>query len=150
MTLGGRDLFILVALGLFWIDLLFLGVLPALLLRMLGRGGWYAGDEPGERVLYRGRHGVLEGAVGVGLPNAVIVSDRRLVIRLAWSRATLVDAPLASITEAEPHRRWWIYPVVRVGFLQGGRRRRIDISTSTVAQPALIATLRGGVPRISR
>ena len=136
------ELILLAVAVLALIDAMFIGVVMSALFALVGSGGWYGGEQPGERVLYRGRHGLGAGWRGLGFPHTVVVTDRRLVIRLAWSRATLVDVPFAAIGEVEADQRGGD-PIVRVGMRQGLGPRRVELVSSTADQAAaLIAALR--------
>jgi hypothetical protein len=65
------------------LDSLFLGVIEATILTLLGRGGWYTSPPSGERIVYQGRHGVLFGGIDFTMPNRVVVSDKRFTMQSA-------------------------------------------------------------------
>ena len=119
MSALDREIVILVAVGAIVLDSLFLGVFDTLILALFGRGGWYATLIGGERIVYQGRHGVLFSGIGFALPNRVVVSDKRLAVTIAWSRAALVIAPVAALLSATPGTWWW-HATVQVEFLERG------------------------------
>ena len=106
--------------GVLILDSLFLGVVDAAVLRLVGRGGWYTALSDGERIIYRGRHGVISGGFNFALPNRVAVSDKRLTITIGWSRAALVIVPIDAILSTT-RGHWWWWDSVRVTFMDQTR-----------------------------
>jgi hypothetical protein len=124
------------------LESLFFGYLAHAVLSSMGRGGWYTGSEPGEHVLYRGLHGVNYASFHFELPNVVMVSNRRLVVRVGWSRAVLADAAVREIIEFTDGRWWWFQPIVKVEFREGVEERSVVILTSASRQARLMDALR--------
>ncbi len=142
-----RDLLVNVAVGLYVCDSIWLGLVNTAVLRLTRRGGWYRAPRAGEHVMYRAGHGVNYGGIAFRLPMTVVVSDRRFSIRIAWSRAALVNIPLEAVRSVHG-ARWWWYPTVVVAFVEGAKTRTVDILTSEARRTELMAVLRsvGGPP----
>jgi len=139
-----RELVIIVAAGAVVLDSLFLGVIDATVLRLIGRGGWYTELAGGERIIYEGRHGVLSGGFSFALPNRVVVSDKRFTITVGWSRAALVIVPVAALLSTTPGNWWW-HASVRVTFRERNRTRIVSILVSRPAQAQLLTAFQSVV-----
>ncbi len=139
-----RDLVTIVAAGAVVLDSLFLGVIDATVLRLIGRGGWYTALAGGERIVYEGRHGVLFGGISFALPNRVVVSDKRFTVTIGWSRAALVIVPVAALRSTTPGNWWW-HASVRVTFQERNRTRIVSILVSRAAQAQLLTALQSAV-----
>jgi hypothetical protein len=140
-----REVVILVVVGAIVLDSLFLGVIETLLLALFGRGGWYATLVGGERIVYQGRHGVLFSGISFALPNRVVVSDKRLAVTIAWSRAAFVIVPVAALLSVTPGTWWW-HATVQVEFLERDRRRSVSILVSRATQTGLVTALQSVAP----
>ena len=136
-----RELVEILGVGLYVLDSLFLGVVDAALLMLIGRGGWLGRRPSDERVIYQARHSVLSGGIYFNLPNSIVVSDKRLTIGIAWSRAALVNVRVDAIRSVTPGRWWWRARVVVV-FHERARTRKVSIVVSAADQMRLIAALR--------
>ena len=139
-----RELVAVLAVGAVVLDGLFLGVIEATVLGLIGRGGWYTALASGERIAYEGRHGVLSGGISFALPNRVVVSDKRFTVTIGWSRAALVIVPVAELLSASLGSWWW-HASVRVAFLERNRTRIVSILVSRAAQPQLLVALQSAI-----
>ena len=121
-------------------DALFLGVIVGLIPRLLGVAAWYRGVGHDETIVYRGFAGAhysgwrLHGVT-------TLISDRRLVVRLFWSRLALVDASLAAIHQVRPSRRWW-YPTVKVTYETDRAERDIELLGTRRERSAMLSAFR--------
>ncbi len=135
-----RELVTILAVGAIVLDSLFLGVIETTFLKLLGRGGWYTSLPGGERIVYQGRHGVLFGGINFAMPNKIVVSDKRFTVTIGWSRAALVIIPVGAVLSAT-RGNWWWYAIVRVTFMERGRRRTVSILVSRLAQTELLTAM---------
>src|SRR2546426_11767478 len=131
-----RELVTILVVGVLVLDSLFLGVVDAAVLRLLGCGGWYTSLSDGERIIYQGRHGVISGGFNFALPNRVAVSDKRFTITIGWSRAALVIIPVDAVLSTT-RGNWWWHATVRVTFMEQNRMRTVSILVSRPAQTDL-------------
>lgn len=136
-----QELVTILVVGVLVLDSLFLGVVDAAVLRLLGCGGWYTSLSGGERIIYQGRHAVISGGFNFALPNRVAVSDKRFMITIGWSRAALVIIPLDAILSTTPGNWWW-WQCLRVTFKDQTRGRTVSILVNGSAQTRLMAALR--------
>lgn len=139
-----RELVTILTVGAVVLDGLFLGVIEAMLLRLIGRGGWYTAPAGGERIVYEGRHGVLSGGISFALPNRVVVSDKRFTVTIGWSWAALVIVPAAALLSTSLDFWWW-HASVRVTFLERNRTRIVSILVSRAAQAQLLIALQSAI-----
>jgi len=139
-----RELVAILAVGAVVLDGLFLGVIEATVLRLIGRGGWYTALAGGEQIVYEGRHGALFGGISFVLPNRVVVSDKRFTVTIGWSRAALVIVPVAALLSTSLGNWWW-HTSVRVTFLERNRTRIVSILVSRAAQAQLHVALQSAV-----
>ena len=139
-----RELVTILAVGAILLDSLFLGVIEAGFLMLLGRGGWYTSLPGGERIVYQGRHGVLFGGINFTMPNKVVVSDKRFTITIGWSRAALVIVPVDAVLSTT-RGNWWWHATVRVAFMERDRMRTVSILVSRPAQTELVTAMQSVV-----
>ena len=132
-----REILLEVLLLLLCIDTVFAGFILGSLLRLLGVATWFRGVAADETVLYHYRGGgVYYGWSLWGLINA-IVSNKRFIARILWSRVALVDVPLATLRYVRP-ATWWGTRTIEVGWGTSPRVRSITLITTPRIQSNML------------
>ena len=141
-----EDVLLSVVLLLVVCDLAIGGIVLFVFSRLLRFGGWYRGKLLGESIVFdevggaRFRGWLLSGLI------RVVVSDKRVMLRVLWSRFILIEVPIPQITSVRSGRLWW-YRTVVVLFESDRHDERVDIFGGSRKRERLLAVFREvGVP----
>jgi hypothetical protein len=132
-------------------------VLPALLLilfidwafigaslRVLGVGTWYAGMQQGEKVVCRVMTSGWSGNWGWKGVYNVVVTDRRLLVRILFSRVAIADVPLEDVESVKPQASWWKGRTLTVVYRGRDRLRDVQFSVNRKTESRFVECLRNG------
>lgn len=139
--MSDRDLLLLIGLLAIVGDVIFGGMVPWALGQALGFGTWYDGRQQGESPTYAQLGGArYRGWLLAGLIN-IMISDKRLILRVLWSRFVLLEVPLEKVRYAQ-RSRWWWYRGVAVVFGANDRDQTVEVFVGRKGQDRLLAILR--------
>jgi hypothetical protein len=140
---------LLIVLLIVFLDTVFLGVTVGSVLRLFGLATWYRPIAPDETVLYQFRGGATYGAVGLWGLTEAIISDRRFIVRILWSRIALIDVPIGALRRARPGRWWW-YRTVVIEWGTTPQVRSIRLGVTKAGQSQMLDALQRRGARVER
>lgn len=140
---------LLIVLLIVFLDTVFLGITLGSVLRVLRLASWYRGLAPGETLLYRLRGGATYGASVLWGLTETIITDRRLTVRILWSRIAIVDISINALRFARPGKWWW-YPTVDIEWGAPPRIRSIALGATRASQSEMLDALQRAGARVER
>ena len=142
-----REILIEIAVLILVLDTLFLGVIVGPILRCIDGATWYRAPDTGEAVLYRYRGGArYRGWLLSGLINTML-TDRRFIVRILWSRIALIDVPISGLRYIRTAKWWWL-DTIEVAWGTPPRIRAIHLITTRRGQSELLAAFQAAGARV--
>jgi hypothetical protein len=142
-----REIAIEIVVLILVLDTLFFGVTIGSVLRWVDGATWYRAPGADEAVLYRHRGGGrYRGWLLSGLINAM-VTNRRFIVRILWSRIALIDVPISALRYIRAAKWWWL-DTVEVAWGTTPRIRAIQLIATRRGQAELLAAFQAVGARV--
>jgi hypothetical protein len=136
-----REIIIEIVVLILVLDTLFLGVIIGPILRLVDGATWYRAPGADEVALYRYRGWLLSGLINS------IVTNRRFIARILWSRISLIDVPVSALRYVRAAKWWWL-DTVEVAWGTPPRVRTIQLIATRRGQAELLAAFRETSARV--
>lgn len=142
-----REIIIEIGVLILVLDTLFFGAIVGPVLRLIDGATWYRAPGTDEVVLCRHRGGArYRGWLLSGLISAIL-TDRRFLVRILWSRVALIDVPISALRYIRAAKWWWL-DTVEVAWGTPPRVRRIQLIATRRGQAQLLAAFQAVGARV--